>query len=205
MQLPYVDNSKLKEYMALPHAGPFFEHDCDECTFLGAYMIEHRAYDLYAHVTSKYRGSLIARFGSGGEHYLSTAVFSGAQVSCATWAQIATTLADYAIEADRTDGIELISGLPVRYPKMHFGSPVTILAGSKEHHGVLQTPKVGDLIWTNPAPDGCRTVSHVHGVYMRMDDGRHIYTIEDNRGKGHEVRRVLVHGETLYWCTGHHG
>lgn len=192
---------KLPEITTYPGAQPTFEHDCEDCVFLGAVLIEGEYLDLYGHPPYNGHGSIIARYGSSGEQYMSDGFYDGAASSIAPWAQVAATLSDVAIEADRVDGVELLADLPVQFNKMRFGKPVTMLAGSKEYWAVKQAPKVGDLIWTNPGPQ--RTVGHVHGLYYKNTDGRHIYTIEDNNGRGHEVRRCLIDG-TLYWCTGHH-
>ena len=45
---------------------PRYEHDCDECRFVGQTVSEGIFYDLYVHEA---QGTYVARYGSEGEDY----------------------------------------------------------------------------------------------------------------------------------------
>lgn len=49
---------------------PFFEHDCDVCTFLGYCLVgdDNDRYDLY-HCKSSIEHTVIARFGEDGDYF----------------------------------------------------------------------------------------------------------------------------------------
>lgn len=53
---------------------PTYEHDCDDCRFLGAHKVDGQTLDLYVCEDGFMGNSLIARFGSEGPEYSSLPV-----------------------------------------------------------------------------------------------------------------------------------